>query len=41
MHCHRTAARNLYVNEGYKLVKQEPHHSFSKDLIGETWEMAF
>ena len=32
-----TAARKLYVNEGYKLIKQEPHHSFGKDLVGETW----
>jgi DNA-binding MarR family transcriptional regulator/GNAT superfamily N-acetyltransferase len=34
-----TAARKLYVSEGYKLVKEEPHHSFGKDLVGETWEM--
>jgi DNA-binding MarR family transcriptional regulator/GNAT superfamily N-acetyltransferase len=34
-----TAARKLYVNEGYKLIKQEPHHSFGKDLVGETWEL--
>ena len=35
-----TAARKLYVNEGYQLIKQEPHHSFGKDLVGETWELA-
>ncbi len=34
-----TAARKLYVKEGYKLTKQEPHHSFGKDLVGETWEL--
>ncbi|MDP1699621.1 MAG: helix-turn-helix domain-containing GNAT family N-acetyltransferase [Aestuariivirga sp.] len=34
-----TAARKLYVNEGYKLMKEEPHHSFGKDLVGETWEL--
>ena len=34
-----TAARKLYVAEGYKLIKQEPHHSFGKDLVGETWEL--
>jgi DNA-binding MarR family transcriptional regulator/GNAT superfamily N-acetyltransferase len=34
-----TAARKLYVNEGYQLTKQEPHHSFGKDLVGETWEL--
>ncbi|MBZ0260564.1 MAG: bifunctional helix-turn-helix transcriptional regulator/GNAT family N-acetyltransferase [Hyphomicrobiales bacterium] len=34
-----TAARKLYVEEGYKLIKQEPHHSFGKDHVGETWEL--
>ena len=34
-----TAARKLYVGEGYELIKQEPHHSFGKDLVGETWEL--
>ena len=34
-----TAARKLYVAEGYQLTKQEPHHSFGKDLVGETWEL--
>jgi DNA-binding MarR family transcriptional regulator/GNAT superfamily N-acetyltransferase len=34
-----TAARKLYVNEGYELIRQEPHHSFGKDLVGETWEL--
>jgi GNAT superfamily N-acetyltransferase len=34
-----TAARKLYVNEGYKLMKEETHHSFGKDLVGETWEL--
>ena len=34
-----TAARKLYVNEGYKLVNQESHHSFGKDLVGETWQL--
>ena len=34
-----TAARKLYVSEGYQLIKQEPHHSFGKDLVGETWEL--
>jgi DNA-binding MarR family transcriptional regulator/GNAT superfamily N-acetyltransferase len=34
-----TAARKLYVNEGYQLIKQEPHHSFGKDLVGETWQL--
>jgi DNA-binding MarR family transcriptional regulator/GNAT superfamily N-acetyltransferase len=34
-----TAARKLYVGEGYQLIKQEPHHSFGKDLVGETWQL--
>ena len=34
-----TAARKLYVGEGYQLMKQEPHYSFGKDLVGETWEL--
>lgn len=34
-----TAARKLYVGEGYQLMKQEPHHSFGKDLVGETWQL--
>jgi DNA-binding MarR family transcriptional regulator/GNAT superfamily N-acetyltransferase len=34
-----TAARKLYVGEGYQLIKQESHHSFGKDLVGETWEL--
>jgi hypothetical protein len=33
-----TAARKIYQNAGFALVKREPHHSFGHDLIGETWE---
>ena len=33
------AARHLYQEAGYQRIKQEPHHSFGKDLIGETWEL--
>ncbi len=32
-------ARHIYQKIGFKLVKQEHHHSFGKDLIGETWEL--
>lgn len=34
-----TGARRIYQAEGYKLVKEEPHHSFGHDLIAETWEL--
>lgn len=32
-------ARHIYEKTGFKLVDQEEHHSFGKDLIGETWEL--
>jgi DNA-binding MarR family transcriptional regulator/N-acetylglutamate synthase-like GNAT family acetyltransferase len=33
------AARSIYQKAGYKLCKTETHHSFGKDLVGETWEL--
>jgi DNA-binding MarR family transcriptional regulator/GNAT superfamily N-acetyltransferase len=33
-----TAARAIYACEGFKLVAEEPNHSFGVDLISETWE---
>jgi DNA-binding MarR family transcriptional regulator/GNAT superfamily N-acetyltransferase len=32
-------ARKIYASAGYRLVRAEPHHSFGKDLVGETWEL--
>jgi DNA-binding MarR family transcriptional regulator/GNAT superfamily N-acetyltransferase len=33
------AARQIYKKTGFRLVHQEPHHSFGQDLISETWEL--
>jgi DNA-binding MarR family transcriptional regulator/GNAT superfamily N-acetyltransferase len=33
------AARKIYQDAGFVLVKTEPHRSFGQSLIGETWEM--
>ena len=33
------AARGIYQKAGYELVESETHHSFGKDLVGETWEL--
>jgi DNA-binding MarR family transcriptional regulator/GNAT superfamily N-acetyltransferase len=33
-----TAARAIYAGKGFKMVAEEPHHSFGVDLVGETWE---
>jgi DNA-binding MarR family transcriptional regulator/N-acetylglutamate synthase-like GNAT family acetyltransferase len=34
-----TAARHLYENEGYRLVKEGKHHAFGHDLVEQTWEL--
>ena len=33
------AARGIYQAAGFRCVKEERHHSFGADLVGETWEM--
>jgi DNA-binding MarR family transcriptional regulator/GNAT superfamily N-acetyltransferase len=33
-----TAARKIYQDAGFAQMKSEPHRSFGRNLIGETWE---
>ena len=33
------AARGIYARAGFQKVKEEKHHSFGVDLVGETWEL--
>lgn len=32
------AARGIYQRAGFERIKEEKHHSFGVDLVGETWE---
>jgi GNAT superfamily N-acetyltransferase len=34
------AARAIYLAEGFRLVAEEPHHSYGVDLVGQTYEVA-
>jgi GNAT superfamily N-acetyltransferase len=33
------AARHIYLARGFTLVREEPHHSFGADLIGQYYEL--
>jgi DNA-binding MarR family transcriptional regulator/GNAT superfamily N-acetyltransferase len=34
------SARKIYQAAGFRLTREERHHSFGKDLVGQTWDLA-
>jgi DNA-binding MarR family transcriptional regulator/GNAT superfamily N-acetyltransferase len=34
------SARRIYQAAGFRLAKEERHHSFGKDLVGQTWDLS-
>ncbi|HEX3650448.1 MAG TPA: GNAT family N-acetyltransferase [Pseudonocardiaceae bacterium] len=34
------AARHIYLDRGFRLVSEDPHHSFGVDLVGQVYELA-
>jgi DNA-binding MarR family transcriptional regulator/GNAT superfamily N-acetyltransferase len=34
------AARHIYKQAGFRVVEKQRHHSFSKNLVAETWELS-
>jgi DNA-binding MarR family transcriptional regulator/GNAT superfamily N-acetyltransferase len=34
------SARRIYEAAGFRLTQEERHHSFGKDLVGQTWDLA-
>jgi hypothetical protein len=33
------AVRHIYLSRGFTLVKQDPHHGFGVDLVGQVYEV--